>query len=118
LLTLSPSPPNPSPYASFPPHPDPLRAVPLAPQLGDLTPSAASAPDASGDGDFGGFGGGDFLSGTMASLGLGSGHTPAQQAWLDALPKLGFLASERLTVPLSPPQPDERTRAALARLLQ
>ncbi|KAJ1632676.1 hypothetical protein T492DRAFT_986746, partial [Pavlovales sp. CCMP2436] len=52
----------------------------------------------------------------MASLGLGSAWDPAQQAWLDSLPKLPFLVAERLSLPTAPPVVDGATRASLLEL--
>jgi hypothetical protein len=51
----------------------------------------------------------------MASLGLAQ-WDKEQQAWLDSLPKLPFLASERLHLPHAAPAVSEATRAALAQL--
>lgn len=57
-----------------------------------------------------------LLSGTMASLGLESAWGPAEQRWIADAPKLGFLATERLALPVAPPAVDGPTQAALAAL--
>ena len=106
------------------PPPVPPRAPPAGADIFGLdallgasnTPPALPPPDVPAPGGAAPSPSSALLSGALASLGLGSSWDAEQQRWIDAMPRLGYLAAERLTLPLAPPVLNSKAQAALAEL--
>lgn len=60
---------------------------------------------------------GDILTNTLSEFGMG-GYDSVQQEWISSLPRISFLSSERLSVPIQPPVLDPRQKRMLDELLK